>query len=272
MSAKIADDSLVILRLGLSDSITDEERALVSISISHAEGEVQRYLGYDPKQRVRTEWYPLASVSGVSEHAVWESTPTTAYLRRTSSVGSNELRIRHVPMRATDSDGLNAIDLRVDYDGRFGAKSGAFATDTLRVEGIDFWPSYDSQDSSSISVCKDGVVHSIGLWPEQPGSVKVTYVGGYTYNELSGQDAAIDASPIQYSVVEEAARRAKQALTQKKHGNLGWLPGVLKSEKLGDYAYTTDNMVSARLFSGIYGLLPETRERLSGFTNYSRWL
>ena len=268
----IADDSMVLLRAGLSASATDEEKALTSSALVYSEGKIKRFLGYDPEQRVRTEYYPQRTSSGFAQQAVWEATADSAYLRRTSGASTSELQVRHLPVRKTDSSGSNAIDLRIDYDGRFGSLAGSFAADTQKTEGSDFWPSYDGVDSSGIAVCHDGIIRSVGLWPEEPGAVKITYVAGYTYQELSGHDSNVDASPIQDAVIEEATRRLKQALVLKKSGTLGWLPGLLAGERLGDYSYRTDQVLARRLYSGMYELLPETKDRLSTFVNYARSL
>lgn len=266
--AGIADESMLLLELGLSGSSTDEEKALVRAALSYAEGNIIKYLRYDPVQRVRTEFYPQLAASSLGVSGAWEVAGNTAYFRRTDAVSVYSLQLKHLPIRSTDSDAANSIDVRVDYDGRFGAKSGAFAVSTQKTEGSDFWPSYDGIDSNGIAFCKDGQLNSIGIWPEEPGSVKVTYVAGYTYEEFAGSDSVLDASPIQWACIREAARYVKEALIKKKSSTLGWIPGILMSERLGDYNYKISPALANTLFGGIYGLLPESKESLSEFVNY----
>lgn len=268
--ANIADESLVLLELGLSGSATDEEKALVTLGLRRAEGAVKRHLQYDPVQRVRTEFYPQADADSVGAQArVWEADSNEAYTRRLASAMTDELQLLHLPVREKDSDGANAIDLRIDYDGRFGTRSGSFAASTQKTEGTDFWPTYDRRDSSGFGVCSDGILRSEGRWPSAPGSVRVTYLAGYTAAELNGQDSLLDASPILDAVVAEAATRVKRALTLYKKGRAGHVAGVLKSERLGDYSYTLDGAASQTLFGGRWDLLPETKEKLSDFRHWA---
>ena len=265
--AKILDPSAVQLVLGLADSVTNLQAGVINLAVQQAEGAVIRHLKYDPVQRVRTEFYPRYSPVAASI-AWWEATETTAYQRRVSQASTDELQLQHIPVRATDADGNNAIDLRIDYDGRNGTKSGSFAT--AKTEGEDFWPNYDGTDSNSIAFCMDGIVRSIGLWPDEPGSVKITYVGGYTCDELNGQDSILDASPIMDVVLAEAARRARKALAMANDSKLGMIAGPLMSEKLGDYSYRLDSSVVRALFGekGDKSLLSESIEQLSSFLNY----
>lgn len=269
----IVDPSLVLLELGLSSSATQEEEVIVQEATTRASGAVKKFLRYDPVQRVRTEYYPLESIRGGTREFIWEANSSEAFQRRETEASTSELQVRHTPVRYSDEDGNNTIDLRIDYDGRNGAKSGAFAAATQKTEGTDFWPNYDGNDSNSIQFCSDGIFRSIGLWPLEPGSVKITYVGGYTDDELAGADSILDASPITESVVQEAVIRAKKALLiNKKNGSLGFVSGPLFGERLGDYSYQTD-VVSARMFfGGKFDLQYETKYRLQEFTNYGLYL
>ena len=205
---KIIDDSLVLLELGLSDSPTDEERAIVQEAVTKAEGAVRKFLRYDPALAVRTEYYPQSRLDSPSQKGQWEVDANQAVFRRVSSAAVDELQLTHIPIRSSP-----AIELWVDSDARFGTKSGSFAASSKKVEGTDFWPQYDMNDSAGRKVCNDGILRSFGRWPLEPGSVKVTYWAGYTDEELNGQDSLIDASPIMEVAVEEALRRAKKVLT-----------------------------------------------------------
>jgi len=269
----IVDPSAVLLELGLSSSATAEEEVIVQEAVTRASGAIKRFLRYDPAQRVRTEYYPLESIRGGGGQQIWEANSSEAYVRRETEASSSELQVKHTPVRYSDADGNNTIDLRIDYDGRNGARSGSFAAATQKTEGTDFWPNYDGNDSDSIQFCSDGVLRSIGLWPLEPGSVKITYVGGYTDDELAGVDAILDASPIVDAVVQEAVLRAKKALLiNSKNGASGFIAGPLAGERLGDYSYQVD-VVSARMFfGGKYDLQPETKNKLQEFVNYGVYL
>lgn len=257
---KIIGDELVLLELGLSSSPTDEERAIVQQAVVKAEGAVMKFLGYDPSQQSRTEFYPQINLSPSGGASVWEVNDTEAYERKQSSSATDELQLKHIPIRS-----VPAIDLRIEYDGRFGAKTGSFAVAAKKVEGVDFWAQYDSLDSSGNKICNDGILRSFGMWPSEPGGVKVVYTAGYTTAELEGQDLAVDASPIMDAIVEEALRRAKKVLVLwKKNSRTGHNAGIITSEGLGEYNYSLSTGVIDKMLSA-GGISLESREKLQPF-------
>jgi len=257
--SKLLDISEVLLELGLGDSATDTERAVIAQAIRRAEGSIRRVLRYDPVYGTRTQFLPAADSDPLGRESVWEANETSAYLRHASRASSDELQVQHLPIRSVTS-------LAIDYDGRSGTQDGAFATN--KVEGQDFWPNYDSVDASGNKICGDGIIRSVGLWPSTPGSVKVVYVSGYTEGELRGTDAAIDGTPIWESALEEATARAKKSFTRVKKTGVGFVPGIIQSERLGDYQYSLNaNSVMSEISSN-FDALPNTYERLSEFINY----
>jgi len=136
----IVDLSEVLLKLGLSSSVTDEEEALVAQAVIEAEGAVKKYLRYDPTKQERTELYPQFDVSREGREAVWESDSQVAYQRYLSQASTDELQLRHIPVRSISA-------LYIDYDSRGGKASGAFGSESLKTEGTDYWGNYDMQDS-----------------------------------------------------------------------------------------------------------------------------
>jgi len=266
--SKIVDISEILLELGLSASVTEEERAIVQASLVKAEGAILRYLHYDPVQKVHTEYLPAMDFALRSRDFVWEADDNNAFVRSLASAATNQLQVRHLPIRRTDEDGNNRIDLRITFDGRFGEQAGSFSVADQKIEGVDYWPVYDLEDSNGIRTCRDGIIRSIGRWPSVSGSVKIVYVAGYTRTELHGQDSIIDASPIYDAVIDETVRRVQKAYSRRKRAIAGFA-GAFKSESLGDYKYVLDTKVLENLVGGSWDLLPETREKLNEFCNYS---
>jgi len=256
----IADISEILLELGLSSTVTDEERAVSIASLRRAEGAVRRYLQYDPCYGEHTEYYPRQSSQIMGGQLVWEVTDTEAVQRRLAEAATSELQVQHLPIRSITS-------LYIDYDGRSGAREGSFAVSTLKVEGTDYWPNYDGVDSSSVSFCRDGIIRALGSWPTTPGCVKVTYMAGYAADELRGQDSVLDASPIHEAVLYDAARRVRRMFASKKHASAGWIAGILTSERMGDYNYTISPQASDHLI-GPGELSDETKAMLESFANY----
>ena len=259
----IVDMSAVLLELGLGETVTDVERALAQACLKKAETAVKKHLRYDPAQATRTEFYPTLDYSREGRHGIWEVTDTVAYQRYLSEASSDELQVKHLPIRSV-------TDLRVDYDGRFGKQSGAFAAATAWTEGTDFWPNYESQDSDGNTVCTDGIIQSQGRWPIVPGSVKIVYVAGYTHAELHGDDTTIDASSIHEAIVDEATRRFLK-IKQRSKKRLAGFAGPLASESLGDYSYSAHTGLLDSIIRG-GDVSTETAWKLEEFVNWGHML
>jgi len=251
----------VLLELGLSDSVTDEERSVVLAAIAGAEGAVRRHLRYDPVQRRRTEYYPQQQYGRRGGRSAWEVEGSSAVLRTLDVGASRGLQVRHLPIRESP-----AIQLYVDHDARSGTRATAFADSSLKTEGTDYWPNYDGEDSGEHKLCRDGIIWSSGWWGTSPGTVKIIYTAGYTAAELHGQDWAVDAMLIVVAAINEAARYVKKAMANKKSSSVGWASGPLASERLDAYSYTVDTSALNRLFGGM-DLLPENELRLEEFVN-----
>lgn len=258
--------------LGLTAATaTAAEQQIILLSIRRAEGAVFRHLKYNPAMSVKTEFYPRLDMSLGSREAVWESNDSVAYLRYLADAATNELQIGRLPIREKDTEGANGIDLRIDYDGRSGTRSGSFASDTLKVEGTDFYPNYDLVDSNGYKVCMDGVIKSEGRWPAIAGSVKITYVAGYSALELAGTDSVIDASPIREACIDEAVRRVHKAYSRMKK-RTGFGTGALTSERLGDYSYSADGKILNAMVGTSADIMAETALKLESFVNFGAML
>lgn len=235
---------------------------VITLSIFRAEGAVRRFLKYDPVRRSRTEYYPQ-SASRDQPGKVLEATETSAVFTSPETVRGSELQLMNIPVRTNV-----AIQLFVDYDARAGTKANAFPASTEKTEGTDYWANYDSQDSDGNKVCRDGIIRSFGLWPIEPGSIKVVYTAGYTDNELRGQDSVIDASPIWDAALDEAVNRARRAIVQQKSATLGYAAGPKIEERLGDYRYRISDRLSRELFGvRAFSLFPENIDKLQEFVH-----
>jgi len=259
---RIIDISEALLELGLSGSVTEQERGIVQTAITRAEGAVKRHLKYDPVLTSRTEYYPMIDRLLSIRDAVWEVSSTDAYIRDRGEGANQLLQVRHIPIRS-----VPVIDLRVDYGARSGTVVGSFAAETQKIEGSDFWPNYDSVDSDGNKVCLDGLIRNQGSWPSEAGSIRIVYSAGYTPEELHGQDDVIDASPIMDAVLDETVRRTKKAFTLMK-SSVGLGTGVLTAERMGDYSYSASTSSVDALFGGKSDLLAETMSKLEAYVNF----
>lgn len=262
-SGKIVQLSDLYAELGAT-SPSSSEISIIQSALLQAEGAVISHLGYYPVISQRIEFYPQTNYAGRRE-GVWEANQNSAYFREISGSQSDELQLIGLPLRASNSSGTQEIEIRVDYDGRNGAREGSFGSTTIKQSGVDYFPNYTVVDSSGVSICVDGIVRSFGLWPSLAGSVKVTYLAGYTANELLGNDTLLDASPIRESVIDEATRRVLKKFSRRKR-SAGWV-GPLTSESLGDYSYSVDSAVNGKLIGTESTLLAETVLKLEPFVN-----
>ena len=263
----------VLLQLGITTP-TSAQNSIIAASIKWAEASVRRYLKYDPVYRQRTEYYPTSDHLTNREVSIWEANENSAYLRYQQNGVSNELLLKHLPIRSIDA-------LFIDYDGRFGTKANAFSNDTLKVSGEDYWARFDGVDDDGNPVCRDGILLSHGLWPSEPGSIKIVYTAGYTEAELSGSGIAVDGSPIAEAIIFEATRKAKQTIMLAQGAGtsgatgVGFTAGSISSEKIGDYSYnlssssggSASGSSGAGLYDGVKDLSSESMERLADFVN-----
>jgi len=256
--SNIVDLSELLLLLGLSSSATEEERGIAQYALKTAESSIKDYLQYNPAQTTYVEFYPQSNVAAFPGGSILETGDTSAYERQIGSPCADELQLKNIPIRSI-------TEVRIDYDGRFGSRPGSFPSSSIKAAGSDYWASWDGIDSSSNLICRDGILRSVGLWPEQAGSVKITYVAGYTKEELHGEDSVINAYPIIECIIEEAMRKVNKVFQTKKK-RAGWL-GPLASENLGSYSYSSDTASLAKLIGGT-SLSGVTLEKLNPYVNW----
>lgn len=266
MITSIADLQLMC---GLSSSITEQERAVLTAIHPRVEASVKAFLGYDPEQSAWTEYYPRHdNAGGLDVGGVWDvnASHTRAVWERFSSA-SDTLQLRNLPVRTISS-------LYVDTSGRFGKGSGAFPAATAYTEGTDFWGEYEAQ-----YFCASGLLYSYGSWPIEPGSIKVTYTAGYSRLELAGRSTSttssdenseistkgVDGSGIVAAIATTAVAAMNRWGLTKKHSGAGFV-GPIQSESAGDYSYS---LASGYLVSLIgTSLPPEAIEQLNAYRHY----
>lgn len=257
----------LLIMLGISDTATAAQTAIAQYALTQAHGAVNRHLHYNPILAVQTEFYPRMNANPVDGSGVWESEGDTAYFRNLTDAATTELQVARLPVRQRGDAAGDVISVWIDYDGRNGTQSGAFDDASLKTEGVDFHPNYDTVDSRGYKVCLDGIFRSQGRWPGLAGSVKIEYAAGYTAEEFAGTDGVLDASPIYEAIMDEAVRRVHKAYSRMKK-RTGFGTGALSSESLGDYSYSSDSALLAQLVGSNSDVLAETALKLESFVNF----
>lgn len=260
----------ILIELGISGTATSSQSAIAQLSLQKAQGAVIRHLQYNPLLSFQTEFYPRMNSNPVDGQGVWETDATTAYFRNLTDAATTELQIARLPIRERGATG-QTVSVWIDYDAGNGTRSGSFGDDSLKAEGTDFNPNYDTVDSRGFKVCRDGIIRSQGRWPGLAGSVKIQYAAGYTAEELAGTDSVIDASPIREAVIDETVRRVHKAYSRMKK-RTGFGTGALSSESLGDYSYSADGALLAQLVGSNSDILAETALKLESFVNFGAML
>lgn len=260
----------LLIELGISTTATASQTAIAQASLQRAQGAVIRHLHYNPLLAFQTEFYPRMNSNPVDGNGVWETEGTSAYFRNLTDAATTELQVARLPVRERDASS-NAISVWIDYDGRSGTRTGSFDSSSLKVEGQDFNPNYDTVDSRGYKVCRDGIIRSEGRWPGLAGSVKIQYAAGYTAAEFAGTDPVIDASPIREAIIDEAVRRVHKAYSRMKK-RTGFGTGALSSESLGDYSYSSDGALLAQLVGSNSDIMAETALKLESFVNFGAML
>lgn len=269
----IADKSELKVMLGLYESITLEEEAVLLLLHGSAEDAVKKHLGYDPEQFRRTEFYPRVETfnpqNNLGAGGYWDRSGSSAIFRPNRTSEGGVIITERIPLREIH-------DLRVDWNAKAGQSTDAFAANTAWTEGEEFWGDYEQA-----RYAESGIIHSHGSWPNEPGTVRIDYTAGYSRLELSGladettasdtysqiSNARVDASGIKRAVMLTVVRAFQNWSSNKKNTKLGMFAGVLKSERLQDYSYTLGNAAES-LASGLTRLSPEAEESLEKYVHY----
>lgn len=273
----IVPESDLRYALGLENP-TDMDKGRLLMARQIADSIVAAHIGYDPQQRVAVEYYPKyattpSATQGGGSTGTWDTNGIRAIFRPDES-GLAELQLARLPVRSITS-------IFEDTDGRFGQQAGAFGPETLIQPGQDYWIEW-SQDGYGES----GLLHRVGRWLPEPGSIKITYRAGFSRTELDGQatapsvsddgeitTAGVNAYSIKHAANLIALKAFKTFKVQGFQRVAGFVAGVITSEKLGDYSYQIGSgggagSGGAGLTSMQVDIPPESAMALQPYVNY----
>ena len=155
-------------------------------------------------------------------------------------------------------------EIKVDFSGGFGQITDTFGNSTILTSGDDFYQDYE--DSSGLNLT--GHVFSRTGWPVGPGSIKVTYKSGYTADELRGRADTINASGIWQAALLTLMKSFKTMKAAGRQGQAGFVSGLVTSERLGDYAYSTSGDSASAMVGMMVSVPPEAGALLSSFRHF----
>jgi hypothetical protein len=257
----ILKESEIRVVLGLEDTITDHERSVLVLAAKSIDAAIIARLGYDPVQRSRTEYYPRYLRHG-SGGGFWDVNVAHTHAVHIERNGPQTIQLKHLPIRKITS-------VRVDSNGYFGKGASAFPASTAWTEGEDFFAEYEQGNYAP-----SGIVQARGAWTVTPGSIKITYLAGYSEAELAGEALAnvdsggivttayVNASDIKQAAILTAMKFFKTVEEHKKQSTVGFTAGAINSEKLGDYSYTLDTSSVSSALSSMQVSLPQEADML----------
>jgi len=263
--------------LGLLSSITDEERAVLTLLLPAVQNRIVKHIGYDPEQRSATEYYPRADPAGgyTRVDVGWgvDSSHRRAemYYRGGGAPQYPTLQLARLPVR-------EITDLRIDYDGKFGRGTNSFATASQKTRGTDYWEEFDESN-----VCMSGCVFGSSAWPTEPGTVRVTYRAGYSPDELAGRaetdataadgtitTARLDGSGIKRAFLVQITKAMQTWANLKKSARVGYVPGAKQSETLGSYSYSLGGSGGADIAGLTVALCGEAIDELEPYVHWGQ--
>ena len=227
-------------------SATEEDLAILQVVLTEAEALVREYLHYDPVQQTHVEFYPandaFGGLSTEFERPHFLGDYSSSWYLSPARRRQPDLQLRHLPVR-------RIVSIKENSDGQFGTNEKFDETEPL-VEGTDFAPEF-----TKANLCESGSIRSCRGWCEEPGSIRVEYIAGYSPAEFAGratsETAASDLANGVYTCPGLNAAAIKRAVTWiatkmlHTNGNLksegdgkGFSGGnTFQSERLQDYSY-----------------------------------
>lgn len=207
MPTQICDVAEVISYLGKSTTASETEVALINQVKPSAESRVRQWIGSSITQATYTHFLPIANAHLGSTYV---------------------LRLPEFPARSI-------TNIWVDLGAMAGQATGdTFTSDALLTAGDDY-----ALDMNESGLAWFGHVLRKGTkWSTDPGSIKVTYVAGWSDDELAGNvsDMRLDASAIKMGTLIEIADDFFEALSQQTSGGTG----EIAAESLEGYQVTYD--------------------------------
>ena len=247
----------------LNVSAGDTVLAALQPSIDAA---VTRILRYDPEQSSHTEFHPRRAHThqGTGARGQWESDGTRAFWisRYGNTRTSDVLQLRHLPIRGT-------VTVYEERGALAGQKSGSFASDTELTAGTNYWIDASEADGDGALLSRSGqLIRRGSSWPDELGSVKVTYTAGFTSAEFAGTGSTgVDATDIAVAC-KLLMQKMYMTIKATSSTSTGVVAGVKLSERMGDYGYSVDASTAKQLAGMTSNIIGEIAELLQPYVNY----
>jgi len=235
--------------LGKTTSVTASQEGLLNMILPFVERSISYLFGIDTfEQETITEYYPRTNFGGGDAQSLEYDVAGGQAVPIAVSRGRRSDLVLQRPLRSITT-------LYEDRAAHFGQQSGDFATASLLTEGTHY-----KFAITQAGICQSGRVIRIGRgWPAEQGTIKVTYVHGYTAAEMN--NGGIGAH-IKSGMLHMVAKEFNETLRVAQSGGAD-----IESERLGDYS------VKYAAGGGSAVAVPKEVQRVLGFeVNYDRFI
>jgi hypothetical protein len=217
------------VRLTLGVASGGEDAAMLERVHRRVEQMVKDFVYYDVEQTTQIEHLPTSDLTA----GLYD--PLVGYGVAGADVyGSEILHLRHLPVRS-----ITAV--AYDSSARFAGAETTYDTSAYRLE------------LSSPGLSTSGRLYNAGGWPTEPGTVRVTYVGGWTADELGGV-----ASVFATAVLQATAMNFNQFVANRAASHTAGT-GAVNAETLDG---ETIQYARAGINHGFVLTLPESVQRM----------
>jgi hypothetical protein len=203
------------------------------------------------------------------EILAYEGSPQGARPIRQGRGNSRDcLRVCNLPLKSV-------VSIYEDPSAWLATNAGSrFPSTTLLVEGRDYQVDWDKEKDDGTKISPTGFIYRTGgIWSLQARSVKITYVAGYSADELAatghtvGNDEAMD---FKSAVLISSAKLVKEAVANGLEGPMN--TGMILAEAIDGY-----NVTFAQPLKGVdvslANDLPEAAKKiLEERVRYSKYL
>jgi hypothetical protein len=245
--------------IALGIDASDTTLLLIMAGAEHA---VVNFLRYDPSKTSNTEYYPINTErSANSENVAYvDSINGRANLYTEGGVSGDILVLRNKPVWNDAT-----LEVREQFGAYAEQTASSFGSSTILTKGTDYWLDVDASDEVSLS----GILYRLGgNWPTEPGSIKVTYNGGYSTTDLAGSTDR-KVADIKLAVIQSVVWNYKQVVLNANQGLAGMVAGPITSEKIGPYSYKTGGGLTANPYNFTDSLPSSARNLLQPHRSYA---
>jgi hypothetical protein len=247
----LARKAEVLVFIGKAATLTAQDESLLDLIHPLAESSLHQFLQQEIGQTLHVEYLPAGEripFGGYGNGIIADvnAAGTRATIFPAGWQASEILQLKHLPVL------LSGLEVRENWDARANQTQTSFDGDTVLAAGEDYW--LDLADDSGYS--RTGFLRRVGGWPAAPRSVRASYYGGWSADDMTNSGAA---GAIKFAALQTVAAGFWKAKADQKSGGAGGYAG----ESLGKYSYS-----GAAVAGMTFDVPHDAKMKLQPFRNY----